>query len=144
MEWYTSVRNEQAHQWMYTVGTLHDFKLWTKCTSTVLGMSKKRTEATLPVHHASLILVTMRWIASVVHLPGCPPNCMGGRRPFFLAMKDRSLAIRVKKSLPKVSSSLIGQKAFVILYAALLGLHRMIVSIVSHHCGYSPSSRIAL
>ena len=46
---------------------------------------------------------------SVVHLPGLPPNWVGGRRLYFSAMKDRLLATRVEKSLPKVSSRLMGQ-----------------------------------
>ena len=71
-------------------------------------MSKKRTEATLPAHHTSLILEATRWIVSVVCLPGLPPNCVVGRRLFFSAMKHKLLAIKVEKSLPKVSSRLMG------------------------------------
>ena len=65
-------------------------------------------EATLPFCQASLILVTIRCIASVVVLPGLPPNCVGGRRLCFSTRKEMSAAISVEKSLPIVSKSLMG------------------------------------
>ena len=65
--------------------------------------------ATLPALQASLILWISTWIASVVLRPGRLPNCPGGSMACFLAKKERSVATRVEKSLPMVSSSPMGR-----------------------------------
>ena len=80
---------------------------------TVLGkaacISRKRIDATFWRRHASLILWMTRCIASVVHLPGRPPNCVAGSRRCFSVRCERSAATSVEKSFPRVSRRPMGR-----------------------------------
>src|SRR6266702_4216552 len=47
------------------------------------SMSRKRTETTCFLHHASFIRYVRVCSASVVVLAGLPPKCIAGSSPFF-------------------------------------------------------------
>ena len=72
-------------------------------------MSRNKAEATFPTLQASLTLVVIKCIASVVHHPGLPLNWVGGSRLCFSVINDKSVMIKVEKSFLIFSSSPIGR-----------------------------------
>ena len=80
---------------------------------TVLGkaawMSRNKAEAIFPTLQASLTLVVIKCIASVVHYLGLPLNWVEGSRLCFSVINDKSVVIKVEKCFLIFSSSPIRQ-----------------------------------